>query len=183
MLRSKGRTAYLLSRSPHSEHECYNNIKRGERNGEEIANGGRETGERDLRGSLETPSARQEADRSDVGRRFVISQHERTTGNGEHVVLNNQQRAALDREGVANTHLGGADRTTFSNALDEGRKANKYGAYVDPKTVNDLEKARAKSFLSDDGMVGIAVEGDGNIVGAFKNPNSKHGNAVSGSSP
>lgn len=161
----------------------YNNIERGEINGaqgEQITNVGRGAGESDLRtASGEAPAPRgSEVNPNSVGRRSVISEHERVTGNGSHVVLSDQQRSVLDNAGITNANMGGADRATFSRALDEGRKAHKYGAYVDPKTVQDLEDARAKSFLSDDGMIGIAVEGDGNIVGAFKNPNSKYGDAV-----
>ena len=43
------------------------------------------------------------------------------------------------------------------------------GKFVDNKTIEELQERGAKVFMSDDGMVGVAVMNDNNIVGVFKN--------------
>lgn len=175
--------AYKTANEVAEEPKQLYNTQRGIDNGTEKHQGTAEragSGESDIRANVGETSeqSRPKENPTGVGRESNIGEHERTTGNGNHVVLNETQRKTLDAAGVTNAHMGGADRATFSNALSEGRAANKYGGYVDPQSVENLEKNGAKSFLSDDGMAGIAVEKDGNIVGAFKHPNSKYGNSV-----
>lgn len=83
------------------------------------------------------------------------------------VPLSREQRAFLDNSGYTNAELRGADYASFSDALDAAKASNPHGGYVDPKTVEDLQRSGAKVYMSPDGSVGVAVTRDGDIVGVF----------------
>ena len=103
-------------------------------------------------------------------------------GSGDVVLrVTPEHRAKLTESGVTDTHLSDVsdNYAAFSNALDRAREANNFGSWVDPKSVDELAEKGAKTFLSDDGSAGVAVEKDGNISGVFKNPlNSKYNGAA-----
>lgn len=90
--------------------------------------------------------------------------------------ISSENRAKLTESGVTDTHLYDAsdNYAAFSNALDEAKAANGHGGWVDPQSVDDLTKSKAKTYLSEDGHAGVAVKSDGDICGVFKNPASKH---------
>lgn len=71
--------------------------------------------------------------------------------------------------GLRETH----DRSAFSNALEAAKAANPNGGMVDSQSVEWLEQSGARMFLREDGLAGVAVESDGNIVGVFKHPDLK----------
>lgn len=71
--------------------------------------------------------------------------------------------------GLRETH----DRSAFSNALDAAKAANPNGGMVDSQSVEWLEQSSARMFMREDGLAGVAVESDGNIVGVFKHPDLK----------
>nr|DAE29774.1 MAG TPA: hypothetical protein [virus sp. ctyMK1] len=98
-------------------------------------------------------------------------------GNFEPVSLKGEIRNKMNASGIVDTKLKGSDYATFSKALDDSKGRNPYGGYVDSKSVDELIKSNAKTFLSDDGSVGITVKSDGDIVGAF-NSGKKYKGAV-----
>lgn len=61
------------------------------------------------------------------------------------------------------------DYESYSKALDEAKKSNPYGAFVDSQTAEDLANNNAKAFMSENGGCGVAVKDNKNIVGVFKN--------------
>lgn len=93
------------------------------------------------------------------------------------VRIDSNTRKRMTDRGIVDTHLQSSDHAFFSAKLDEGKASNKYGSYVDPQSVEELQKNGTRTFLSDDGSVGVAVERDGNIVGAF-NSGGKYRGAV-----
>lgn len=64
----------------------------------------------------------------------------------------------------------------FDEAIQAAKKANRNGACVDTHPMKDLRKY--KTFLSKDGMAGVAVKPDGDITAVFKNSNSNAKGAV-----
>lgn len=74
----------------------------------------------------------------------------------------------------------GTKRTTdvhkFKKSIEDAKAANKHGGSVDTHTLKELKTF--KTFLSKDGMAGVAVKPDGDITAVYKNPNSKSKGAV-----
>lgn len=64
----------------------------------------------------------------------------------------------------------------FDEAIQTAKEANRNGACVDTHPMKDLRKY--KTFLSKDGMAGVAVKPDGDITAVFKNSNSTAKGAV-----
>lgn len=112
----------------------------------------RETG---LRAGLETSSISQVNGR-DAGRD--------SRGAGI-AVISNETRTTLDAVGSAQLNIRDTTATPadFSDALDKARASQRFGGLVDGHTADDLSSRGIRSFLSDDGMAGGAVEPDGNI--------------------
>ena len=92
--------------------------------------------------------------------------------------LSESGRNNLTQKGVTELHLesSDADLQRFSHALDEGKAGNPRGAYVDAQSVEALQEKGAKTFLSPDGMAGVAIgtqgEENGNIFAVFKSNSS-----------
>lgn len=166
----------------------YNNIK-GEkvdgkavqqiRSGDVSSDTGRTA---DIRQTDEGIQGRSGRTENDIGRTDKSATAERlggTRGSSGDVLLDDAKFKQKKKEnGITDTELGETDHKTFSEALEQGKSSNKNGAYVDSKTVEELEKSNAKTFLSKDGTCGVAVESNGNIVGAFKMADSPHKGAV-----
>lgn len=154
--------------------EVYPGVQGGRLNGAQINRAGASPSDlRTVTGGISTPS-RPAANPDAVAGRSIIGEHEAATGNGGHVLLDNNQRIVLNESGVTNAGYAGANRMSFSAALSNARRANEHGGYVDGKTVKDLLDSNAKVFLSDDGLSGFAITADGDIVGVFRNPTSGH---------
>jgi hypothetical protein len=86
-------------------------------------------------------------------------------------------RAAMEQRGFANLWLAETeDKQAFSEALDDARNANEFGQSVDGHTAEEL--ADAKTYLSADGLSGVAIEPDGNITSVFRHPASPQRGAV-----
>ncbi|MEG2634820.1 MAG: hypothetical protein RSA97_09500, partial [Oscillospiraceae bacterium] len=64
-----------------------------------------------------------------------------------------------DRKKAKGTKGGTTDNLVlFSESLERAKASNKYGGLVDPHTPDDLISKKIRSFLSEDGMAGAAVE-------------------------
>ena len=88
-------------------------------------------------------------------------------------------RKILDDKGTPNAELDESELGAFSAALDVAKAANPNGGMVDSQPVEKLRENKARTFMRRDGGAGVAVEGDGNIVGVFKNPEYKQPRVVS----
>ena len=117
------------------------------------------------------------ADRGGIARPDGDAELGRMRGDFESVSLKGEIRNKMSASGIVDTNLKGSDYATFSKALDDGRRSNPYGGYVDSQSVDELMSSTAKAFLSDDGSVGIIVKSDGDIAGAF-NSGKKYKGAV-----
>lgn len=166
----------------------YNNIK-GEkvdgkavqqiRSGAVSSDTGRTADIRQAYGGIQGQSGRNGNDKPRISNSATAEGLGRTRGSSGDVLLDDAKFKQKKKEnGITDTELGETDHKTFSEALEQGKSSNKNGAYVDSKTVEDLEKSNAKTFLSKDGTCGVAVESNGNIVGAFKMAGSPHKGAV-----
>lgn len=60
--------------------------------------------------------------------------------------------------------------------MNAAKEANEHGAFVDSKTPDKL--AGAKVAITSDGMAGVAVKADGDIVAVFKHPSKKAPRAI-----
>ena len=69
------------------------------------------------------------------------------------------------------------DPSSFYTKIGEAKESNPYGAFVTQHEIEDYAKMR--TFLNDDGTVGVAVKDDGDIVSVFKNRKNKSRGAVS----
>ena len=98
-------------------------------------------------------------------------------GRNNKILLNEATRNKMTEHGIVDAKLADTDYAVFSAKLDEAKAGMARGGYVDSQSVDDLTKANAKTFLSDDGSVGIAVKSDGDICGAF-NTGAKYKGAV-----
>ena len=58
------------------------------------------------------------------------------------------------------------DPSSFYAKIGEAKESNPYGAFVTQHEIEDYAKMR--TFLNDDGTVGVAVKDDGDIVSVFK---------------
>ena len=80
-------------------------------------------------------------------------------------------RSIADQNEVPNLELREtSDQSAFSEALERAKAANPNGGMVDSQSVEHLDETKARTFMRGDGLAGVAVEADGNIVGVFKNP-------------
>lgn len=81
-------------------------------------------------------------------------------------------RASFNEAGIADNQLSdySDDYASFSAALDAAKASNDHGAFVDSKSVDELQEAGAKAFMSDDGAVTVCVKANGDISGVCKNP-------------
>lgn len=103
--------------------------------------------------------------RLEEGRLFPGGDRARTS-----ISLDQNTRNTLQKhlgEKYIETNIEGSDNAAFSIALQKGRSINPDGWRVDEKTVEDLENARAKTFLTPGGHAGVAVTADGDIIGVF----------------
>jgi len=83
----------------------------------------------------------------------------------------------LASKGATDLNLEETDYERFSSALNDAKSANEHGMFVDAQSVEDLQNKGAIVLMSPDGMAGVAISKDGDIVGVFKNPNSKSSQA------
>lgn len=149
-------------------------------NPEEDGNGREENS--DNRGRQD--SGRTDSKLSDRQSNSEIHESGRSLGRGDlgvHVgeLISPKTRKIMDDKGIPNVELGETtDRGAFSIALDAAKAANPNGGMVDSQSAESLEAHNARTFMRSDGMSGVAVEGDGNIVGVFKNPEYKQRGAV-----
>ena len=80
-------------------------------------------------------------------------------------------RSIADQNEVPNLELREtSDQSAFSEALERAKAANPNGGMVDSQSVEHLDETKARTFMRGDGLAGVAVEADGNIVGVFKTP-------------
>jgi len=111
-----------------------------------------------------------------VGAGTELSGQRNYTGAG---VLSHQTQEAMRSVGRAPIPL--SDSTAhpqdFHSALAAAIEANPNGAMVDLHSVEDY--ANMRTFMTPDGMAGVAVEPSGNIVSVFRNPNSGQRGAAS----
>lgn len=68
------------------------------------------------------------------------------------------------------------DKKAFATAIKEAKAANPHGGAVDEHSIEELNTFR--TFLSKNGMAGVAVKPDGDITAVFKNSNYKARGAV-----
>lgn len=68
------------------------------------------------------------------------------------------------------------DKQQFANSIKEAKEANPHGGAVDEHSLDELKTF--KTFLSSNGMAGVAVKPDGDITAVFKNSNYKARGAV-----
>lgn len=159
------------------EKEGYNNVERGINNEAETGNIGRAQASRTTVSTVDRNVSRGTgADNKAVaGVTNASSDAGRRSGAGT-LRISKENRAKLTESGVTDTRLSDVSNNyaAFSNALEDARKANAHGSWVDSQSVDDLAKSKAKTYLSDDGYAGVAVKEDGDICGVFKHPASKH---------
>lgn len=98
----------------------------------------------------------------------------------ELVVISESNKAKLNAKGITSNEFRSTTNNPelFSFALATARSANKNGVMVSPRSASELAEGNVKTFLSADGLVGGAVEKNGNITGVFKNPKSNSKGAV-----
>lgn len=90
---------------------------------------------------------------------------------------NDNLRERMSDNGITDLKLQDTIRKgKFDEAIQTAKKANRNGACVDTHPMKDLRKY--KTFLSKDGMAGVAVKPDGDITAVFKNSNSNAKGAV-----
>ncbi len=63
-------------------------------------------------------------------------------------------------------------RPRFRPALEQARAKHDYGAAVAVKDPEFYDDPTTRLFLSDDGLAGVAVAADGELVSVFKDPDS-----------
>lgn len=69
------------------------------------------------------------------------------------------------------------DPSSFYAKIGEAKESNPYGTFVTQHEIEDY--ANMRTFLNDDGTVGVAVKDDGDIVSVFKNKENKSKGAMS----
>lgn len=69
-----------------------------------------------------------------------------------------------------------SDKQKFANAIAAAKKSNPNGGAVDEHPIEELETF--KTFLSENGMAGVAVKPDGDITAVFKNSEFKERGVV-----
>ena len=97
----------------------------------------------------------------------------------ERALIPSDVRAAAEQNDFPNLELREIlDPAAFSDALERAKAANPNGGMVDSQSVEHLDETRARTFMREDGLAGVAVEADGNIVGVFKHPDFKQRKVV-----
>lgn len=85
--------------------------------------------------------------------------------------------ALKTKYGITNVGLKETDdKQKFADAIAAARKANPNGGSVDEHPIEELETY--KTFLSENGMAGVAVKPDGDITAVFKNSEFKERGVV-----
>lgn len=81
--------------------------------------------------------------------------------------LNDTQRQTLQERGIVffDTEDVSENKAAFSAALEEGKASQKFGPFVDSKSVEDL--ANTRTYLAPNGAGGFAVRNDGDIEAVF----------------
>ena len=145
--------------------EKYNN-NRGDINGAENGNQAQAGGNAGVSGETVTES--------DQGLAGETALHGRTDyrGIGEHLKQQLTNNGSTPIE-LRTEH----DPSSFYAKIGEAKESNPYGAFVTQHEIEDYAKMR--TFLNDDGTVGVAVKDDGDIVSVFKNKKNKSKDAVS----
>ena len=103
------------------------------------------------------------------------------SGLSDGVLLTSKKtRQIMDERGLPNLGLkeSTGDNTSFSYALEQAKANNPHGAFVDSQSAENLNASGTRTFLSSDGMAGVAVRPDGDIVGVFKNSQNRTRQAV-----
>lgn len=94
-----------------------------------------------------------------------------------HNATDDDLREQMNDNGITDLKLQDTIRKgKFDEAIQAAKAANKNGACVDTHPMKELRTY--KTFLSKDGMAGVAVKPDGDITAVFKNSNSKVKGAV-----
>lgn len=126
-------------------------------------------------GSGSSVSGRSETrgNRSDLGMESPRIDGRRNTGNSLRN-LSEETRAILNDRNSPNLQLteSTSQPEVFSSRLNDAITNNKYGAYVSPHSAKELSQDAAHTYLSPDGMAGVAVFRDGNIGAVFNNDRS-----------
>ena len=145
--------------------EKYNN-NRGDINGAENGSQAQAGGNAGISGETVTES--------DQGLAGETALHGRTDyrGIGEHLKQQLTNNGSTPIE-LRTEH----DPSSFYAKIGEAKESNPYGAFVTQHEIEDYAKMR--TFLNDDGTVGVAVKDDGDIVSVFKNKKNKSKDAVS----
>ena len=100
-------------------------------------------------------------------------------GISDGALISTETRAAAAQKDMPNLELRETlERAAFSAALERAKTANPNGGMVDSQSVEHLDETGARTFMREDGLAGVAVEADGNIVGVFKNPSLRVYGAV-----
>ena len=148
----------------------YNQMEGGVENGREAA--------REAAGQDTSAEARPDEGVSGVrtGYRILESAGEIGRGNsseyGRVRLLNDSQRVTLREQGVADLGLrdSSGDNALFSSSLQQAKQEMQpqIAWQVDPQDGAELDRKGSKTFLAENGLSGIAVQPDGDIVGVFK---------------
>lgn len=141
----------------------------GNKNAERMEEKGENPGgNQGVRGASENLHVGREAERADyVGKRNSAERHQVLY----RVLSENEYTKAVQRTGadVLELYDISDDYETFSKALAGGKANNPKGYMVDGKSVEELQKSGARTFLTEDGSAGALVTKDGDVEGVFKN--------------
>ena len=105
-----------------------------------------------------------------------IRRTEQLSQNGS--VFTDEDLTTLSKSGLQTQNFNNAntDPAVYVDALEAAKSSSSNGAAVDSHTVEELQEIinnGGNLFLTSDGTVGYAVEGNGNLTGVFKNKNNK----------
>lgn len=142
------------------------NINRGDINGAENGNQAQAGGNAEVSGETVTEP--------DQGLAGETALHGRTDyrGIGEHLKQQLTNNGSTPIE-LRTEH----DPSSFYAKIGEAKESSPYGAFVTQHEIEDY--ANMRTFLNDDGTVGVAVKDDGDIVSVFKNRKNGSVDAVS----
>lgn len=91
-----------------------------------------------------------------------------SVGNGGSAASNAELSSLKKKYGIVDVGLKDTDdKQKFADAIAAARKANPNGGAVDEHPIEELKTY--KTFLSNNGMAGVAVKPDGDITAVFKN--------------
>lgn len=101
---------------------------------------------------------------------MTVDEFAKATGRSVEKVLKKKNKISdLDMREVE-------DKQEFADAIKAAKKANPHGGAVDEHSIEELKEF--KTFLSKNGMAGVAVKPDGDITAVFKNSEYKARGAV-----